>query len=70
MRGTVMGKKSEGVVVAESSSEWTNLVQTRISPKAKAELERQMEEAMSPSQAHFLRMLIYRGLGLVVKEGK
>lgn len=69
MHGTSMaGKTDKPPVAPESPTEWTVAVQTRISPKAEDELVRQMKATMAPSKSHFLRKLIYAGLGLVKEE--
>lgn len=52
----------------ESPDDWTELVQTRISPKALKALEELSAESMSPSKAATVRKLIYVGLGLTKKE--
>ena len=62
------GKAAPPPTISESPADWTELVQTRISPAAEAALEAQMKDAMAPSKSHFLRVLIYKGLGLT-KEG-
>lgn len=48
----------------ETPDDWTELVQTRISPRAQKALEEKIAKDMSPSKAHTLRRLIYVGLGL------
>lgn len=60
--------KASTPTITESPSDWTELVQTRISPAAEAELEARMKAAMAPSKAHFLRVLIYQGLGLAKED--
>lgn len=53
----------------ESPQDWTELVQTRISPAAKAELEKRLAaETMKPSMAHYVRVLIYKDLGLIPED--
>lgn len=53
----------------ETPDDWTELVQTRISPRARKVLEDRIAKDMSPSKAHTLRQLIYIGLGIVKDEG-
>lgn len=53
----------------ESPQDWTELVQTRISPAAAAELEKRLAaETMKPSKAHYVRVLIYKDLGLIPED--
>lgn len=56
--------KDEG----EAPDDWTELVQTRISEKARKALDERIRNEMSPSMAVTLRKLIYQGLGLVKKD--
>lgn len=56
--------KDEG----EGPDDWTELMQTRISPRARKLLDEQMKKNMSPSYAVAVRKLIYQGLGLIDKD--
>jgi hypothetical protein len=64
------GKGATPPPLAETPHDWTELVQTRISPAARAKLEERLAaETMKPSLAHYVRVLIYKDLG-IVKEKK
>lgn len=62
------GSKPLAPVAAETPHDWTELVQTRISPAARTRLEERLAaETMKPSMAHYVRVLIYQDLGLIKK---
>lgn len=52
----------------ETPEDWSELIQTRISPRALKALDDLSAESMSPSKAATVRKLIYIGLGLMKKE--
>jgi hypothetical protein len=52
-------------ISAETSSDWTIAAQTRISQRAHGLLTQKLNGQMLGSTANYLRMLIYRDLGIM-----